>query len=208
MHEGSSNKLETEQEREQEQEQQKEVKARRDQQVEIEKFVDREYSRNEESPTPWPLQALLRPPPGAAAPVTASLASQGNNKGDDEGSSSSLAAAVAGGGAYTAAESSSNDHPFYPLREFRLRHQESLNLPPNTPISRNYFNPDWSGLRPHKNLVMVMEWAPAADDPASLRLFTGALQAIDAGRRQAAGPARRLAAGRRKALSRESWPAP
>ena len=71
MHEGSSNKLETEQEREQEQEQQKEVKARRDQQVEIEKFVDREYSRNEESPTPWPLQALLRPPPEGAQHLSA-----------------------------------------------------------------------------------------------------------------------------------------
>ena len=31
--------------------------------MEIEKFVDREYSRNEERPTPWPLQALLKPPP-------------------------------------------------------------------------------------------------------------------------------------------------
>ena len=60
--EGGANKLETEQEREQEQEQQKEVKARRDQQVEIEKFVDREYSRNDERPHPWPLQALLHPP--------------------------------------------------------------------------------------------------------------------------------------------------
>ena len=59
---GEENKLETEQEREQEQEQQKEVKAKRDQQVEIEKFVDREYSRNEEKPTPWPLNALLQPP--------------------------------------------------------------------------------------------------------------------------------------------------
>ena len=42
---------------------QKEVKARRDQQVEIEKFVDREYSRNQEAPKPWPLSALLIPPP-------------------------------------------------------------------------------------------------------------------------------------------------
>ena len=36
-----SNKLDTEQEREQEQEQQKEVQARKDQQIEVEKFVDR-----------------------------------------------------------------------------------------------------------------------------------------------------------------------
>ena len=38
-----SGNLDTEQEREQEQEQEKEVKSRRDQQVEVEKFVEREY---------------------------------------------------------------------------------------------------------------------------------------------------------------------
>mmetsp|Transcript_2417 Transcript_2417/g.3236 ORF Transcript_2417/g.3236 Transcript_2417/m.3236 type:complete len:3692 (+) Transcript_2417:353-11428(+) len=133
---GSENKLETEQEREQEQEQQKEVKARRDQQVEIEKFVDREYSRNEERPTPWPLQALLRPPPSSS-----------KNKKDDE-----------------------DDHPFYPLREFALRHQESLEMPYSTYCSKNYFNPNWSGLRRIKNVVMVIEWTPDASD--DLRLYT------------------------------------
>ena len=40
--EGSTCRLDTEQEREQEQEQEKEVEARRDQQIEIEKFVERE----------------------------------------------------------------------------------------------------------------------------------------------------------------------
>ena len=54
----SSNRLDTEQEREQEQEQEKEVKARRDQQIEVEKFVDREYSRSEETPKPWPFSIL------------------------------------------------------------------------------------------------------------------------------------------------------
>ena len=138
------------QEREQEQEQQKEVKARRDQQVEIEKFVDREYSRNEESPHPWHLSELLTPP---AADLDGA-----NEKG----------------------------HPFYPLREFRLRHQENLNMPSNVYCSRNYFNPSWSGLRRIKNVVMVLEWAPvvtptstggsgSAIDPASaLRLFSSA----------------------------------
>ncbi len=38
----SANRLDSEQEREQEHEQKKEVEARRDQQVEVEKFVDRE----------------------------------------------------------------------------------------------------------------------------------------------------------------------
>ena len=57
-----ANKLETEQEREQEQEQQKEVQARRDQQIEVEKFVDREYSRQEEAPQPWPISMLAVQP--------------------------------------------------------------------------------------------------------------------------------------------------
>ena len=57
---GRPRRLDTEQEREQEQEQQKEVRARRDQQVEVEKFVEREYSRNEEKPSPWPLASLAR----------------------------------------------------------------------------------------------------------------------------------------------------
>lgn len=61
MIEGSANRLDTEQEREQEQEQEKEVEARRDQQIEIEKFVEREYSRQEEAQRPWPLGLLGRP---------------------------------------------------------------------------------------------------------------------------------------------------
>ena len=45
-------------------------------------------------------------------------------------------------------------------------------------------------LRRIKNVVMVMEWAPAADDPASLRLFTGAeheamAMPLDAAKQQA-----------------------
>ena len=56
----SGNRLDTEQEREQEQEQEKEVKARRDQQIEVEKFVDREYSRSEEIPNPWRFSILKK----------------------------------------------------------------------------------------------------------------------------------------------------
>jgi hypothetical protein len=127
--EGSANKLESEQEREQEQEQQKEVKARRDQQVEIEKFVDREYSRNQEEPNPWPLSALLQPPPAADVDEDA----------DDK---------------------CATDSPFYRLSNFKLRHQESLCVPDQLFLSRNYFNPQWSGLRRLKNVIMVLEWAP------------------------------------------------
>ena len=131
--EGTANRLESEQEREQEQEQQKEVKARRDQQVEIEKFVDREYSRNNESPKPWPLSALLKPPPLAANHVL------------DDDADEDLEA---------------QDSPFYRLRRFKLRHQESLRMPGQLLCSRNYFNPHWSGLRRIKNVIMILEWAP------------------------------------------------
>ena len=65
---GNSNALETEQEREQEQEQQKEVQARRDQQIEVEKFVDRAYERTEESPRSWPISLLARPPSKGSIP--------------------------------------------------------------------------------------------------------------------------------------------
>ena len=127
--EGAANRLESEQEREQEQEQQKEVKARRDQQVEIEKFVDREYSRNHEAPNPWPLSALCNEPP---------LAPESDGK----------------------EHSDARDCPFYRLRHFKLRHQDSLNMPDQLLCSRNYFNPQWSGLRRIKNVIMILEWAP------------------------------------------------
>eukprot|EP01043_Picozoa_sp_COSAG02_P048197 COSAG02_NODE_4712_length_5068_cov_56.652797_1_plen_771_part_10 len=127
--EGAANRLESEQEREQEQEQQKEVKARRDQQVEIEKFVDREYSRNQEAPKPWPLSALLKAPPFAP---------------DDSGEE----------------HSDAHDCPFYRLRRFKLRHEDSLHMPDQLLCSRNYFDPQWSGLRRIKNVIMILEWAP------------------------------------------------
>ena len=58
-------RLDTEQEREQEQEQEKEIRAARDQRVEVEKFVEREYSRDAEAASPWPLAALAAFEPGA-----------------------------------------------------------------------------------------------------------------------------------------------
>ena len=113
--EGSANRLDTEQEREQEQEQEKEVEARRDQQIEVEKFVDREYSRQEEVQRPWPFKMLADP-----APATLS-----------------------------------DSHPFYPLNEFKLRHQEPLLFDSSLLVSSNFFNPHWTGLRRIKNVVMV-----------------------------------------------------
>ena len=104
------------------------LQARRDQQIEVEKFVDREYSRQDETPQPWPVSKL------ATAP-------------------------------------GSDDHPFYRLADFRLRHGEPLQTPDYLYLSTNYFNPKWTGLRRLKNVVMLLEWAPDASTDA-LRLYT------------------------------------
>jgi hypothetical protein len=53
-----------------------------------------------------------------------------------------------------------DQHPFFPLHKFRLRHQRSLQFPDDLQISRNYYNPDWTGLRRPKNVIMVLEWVP------------------------------------------------
>ena len=54
-----------------------------------------------------------------------------------------------------------SEHPFYPLKEFKLRHQEPMYFPDMLMVSSNYFNPQWTGLRRVKNVVMVMEYAPS-----------------------------------------------
>eukprot|EP00457_Paulinella_chromatophora_P000019 gb/GEZN01000019.1/.p1 GENE.gb/GEZN01000019.1/~~gb/GEZN01000019.1/.p1 ORF type:complete len:4425 (-),score=920.40 gb/GEZN01000019.1/:221-11590(-) len=131
--EDGAKRLDTEQEREQEQEQQKEVQARRDQQIEVEKFVDREYSRMEESPRPWHISMLSRSPLDLV---------NADNK---------------------------DQHPFYPLSDFKLRYQEPLKFPGYLFLSRNYFNPDWSGLRRVKNVVMLLEWS---EDVGAMRVLT------------------------------------
>lgn len=126
MIEGAANKLDTQQEREQEQEQEKEVEARRDQQVEVEKFVDREFSRQEEVQRPWSFSVLSRPVHEAIH--------------DRE---------------KEAASNLSPDYPFYRLKDFKLRHHDSLCFPDYLLVSSNYFNPDWNGLRRIKNVIMV-----------------------------------------------------
>lgn len=141
MLESSASRLDSEQEREQEQEQEKEVEARRDQQIEVEKFVDREYSRQEEVQRPWAFHLL-----GNALPQRRYLESDG-----------------------VTATASSDDHPFYPLCDFKLRHQEPLQFHDALLLSANYFNPDWTGLRRVKNVVMVLEYSPSTT-PDFLRL--------------------------------------
>jgi len=51
-------------------------------------------------------------------------------------------------------------HPFFPLSDFKLRYGEPLKFPTFLAASRNYFNPNWSGLRRVKNVVMVLEYVP------------------------------------------------
>eukprot|EP00457_Paulinella_chromatophora_P000666 gb/GEZN01000666.1/.p1 GENE.gb/GEZN01000666.1/~~gb/GEZN01000666.1/.p1 ORF type:complete len:1255 (+),score=253.94 gb/GEZN01000666.1/:412-3765(+) len=60
-------------------------------------------------------------------------------------------------------------HPFYGLSRFTLPFLEPLKVPQYLYLSRNYFNPNWKGLRRIKNVVMVLEWAPNA---TQLRLLT------------------------------------
>jgi hypothetical protein len=135
---GGANRLDTEQEREQEQEQEKEVEARRDQQIEVEKFVDREYSRQEEVQRPWPFNLL------AKHIVAEAGLKEKNTLSDFQKGISGL------------------EHPFYKLREFKLRHQEPLEFHESLYISSNYFNPNWMGLRRVKNVVMVSPFLPHA----------------------------------------------
>ncbi len=66
-------------------------------------------------------------------------------------------------------EVSPGEHPFYALKDFKLRHQEPLVFPDALLVSSNYFNPQWTGLRRVKNVVMVMEYAPSAS-PTHLHL--------------------------------------
>ena len=70
-------------------------------------------------------------------------------------------------------EGGGDEHPFYPLRDFRLLLHAPLPFPGSLLLSRNYFNPAWTGLRRLKNVVVVMEWAPSTD-PDSLALLTDA----------------------------------
>jgi hypothetical protein len=133
------------------QEQEKEVKARKDQQIEVEKFVDREYSRQEEKQRPWPFSVLRHD-------LKSCL--DANDKGKVKG---------------MAGSSGSNtlpfDHPFYRLRDFKLRHQEPLPFPDCVHLSSNYFNPNWTGLRRAKNVIVVMEYVPSTS-PSRLKLLT------------------------------------
>jgi len=52
------------------------------------------------------------------------------------------------------------DYPFFPLSQFSMHHQEPIAFPSFMYYSRNYFNPQWHGLRRVKNVVMVLEWTP------------------------------------------------
>jgi hypothetical protein len=55
---------------------------------------------------------------------------------------------------------SAPDHPFYRLCDFKLRHHDPLNFPEQMLVSTNFFNPNWSGLRRVKNVIMVVEYMP------------------------------------------------
>jgi thiol-disulfide isomerase/thioredoxin len=66
-------------------------------------------------------------------------------------------------------EEDSEDHPFYHLKNFQLKHHEPLSFPDHLFASCNYFNLKWTGLRRVKNVVMVLEYAPSTNS-TDLRL--------------------------------------
>ena len=53
---------------------------------------------------------------------------------------------------------------FYRLRDFHLYKRRPIAFPENVMLSRNYFNPRWSGHRRMKNVIVTMEWIPNATE--------------------------------------------
>lgn len=57
----------------------------------------------------------------------------------------------------------SEDHPFYSLSNFSLKHHDPLNFPSALYASTNFYNLKWTGLRRVKNVVMLLEFASSTD---------------------------------------------
>jgi hypothetical protein len=62
------------------------------------------------------------------------------------------------------------EHPFFPLKCFSLLMHPTLNFPAPLLLSRNYYNPTWTGLRRLKNIMVLLEWTP---DTGRLALLSG-----------------------------------
>jgi hypothetical protein len=54
----------------------------------------------------------------------------------------------------------SEGHPFFPLKCFSLLMHPTLKFPSPLLLSRNYYNPTWTGLRRLKNIIVLVEWTP------------------------------------------------
>eukprot|EP00760_Papus_ankaliazontas_P024689 PhM_4_TR2411/c0_g2_i1/m.74313 len=50
---------------------------------------------------------------------------------------------------------------FYKLQDFHLYKRSPIAFPDNILLSRNFYNPRWSGHRRLKNVIMTMEWTPS-----------------------------------------------
>jgi hypothetical protein len=86
----------------------------------------------------------------------------------------------------TSARDNPDGHPFFPLRDFSLCLRSPFPFPAPLLLSRNYYDPGWTGLRRLKNVIVLAEWAPAA---GQLSLLSDAEHAAAAGltaRREAA----------------------
>jgi hypothetical protein len=118
------------------------VEARRDQQIEVEKFVEREFSRQEEYQKPWPFSILSK----KINQFNDEFNNDNNNFFGDNNTTNTN---------NENKQQQQQQHPFYSMKNFKLRHHEALGFPDNLFISSNFFNPNWTGLRRIKNVVMV-----------------------------------------------------
>ena len=50
---------------------------------------------------------------------------------------------------------------FYKLLDFHLYKRRTMEFPHSLMLSRNYFNPKWTGHRRMKNMIVTMEWVPS-----------------------------------------------
>lgn len=144
---------EQEQEQQQEQEKEKEKEEEKIDELEEEEFVKQKYARDDEDPTPWPVEGLK------AGPVRSAV-----QLGFYPVSTFSVFTSMLSSYSFT----SNNNNK---------AGETTLKFPEFLQISRNVFNPAWSLSRTPrriKNCIMVLEWSPALPDAPSAAAIAAA----------------------------------
>lgn len=112
------------------QEKEMQIDVTQEQEIEIEKYVDAAYARDNERPEQWPLETLAKQSTEGEVPWA----------------------------------------QFYPVSQLALPGRAGLNMPSYILVSKNYFNPKWSGDRRLPNICVVLEAAPEGTAISPLRL--------------------------------------